>query len=72
MDKELEKSYDEYGKDGKITVTQTVTDDAELMRDVGQKSQKQVIAVSNLINLTKTAQDYFLYLEVESKLMQIH
>lgn len=70
MDKELEKAYDEYGKDGNIVVTQTVTDYAELMRDVLTKLQDglemleaTVIAVPNLINLTKTAQDYLYYLE---------
>lgn len=70
MDKELEKAYDEYAKDGNIVVTQTVTDYAELMRDVLTKLQDglemleaTVIAVPNLINLTKTAQDYLYYLE---------
>jgi hypothetical protein len=67
MDKELEKSYDEYGKDGNITVTQTVTDYAELMRDVLTKLQDGLevleLEVPNLINLTKTAQDYLFYLE---------
>ena len=70
MDKDLEKAYDDYAKDGNITVTQTVTDYAELMRDVLTKLQDglemleaTVIAVPNLINLTKTAQDYLFYLE---------
>jgi hypothetical protein len=67
MDKELEKSYDEYGKDGNIIVTQTVTDYAELMRDVLTKLQDGLevleLEVPNLINLTKTAQDYLFYLE---------
>jgi hypothetical protein len=70
MDKELEKAYDEYGKDGNITVTQTVTDYAVLMRDVLIKLQDgletldaTVIQVPNLINLTKTASDYLFYLE---------
>lgn len=70
MDKDLEKAYDEYAKDGNIVVTQTVTDYAELMRDVLTKLQDglemleaTVIAVPNLINLTKTAQDYLYYLE---------
>jgi hypothetical protein len=70
MNNELEKAYDEYSKDGNIIVTQTVTDYAELMRDVLTKLQDglemleaTVIAVPNLINLTKTAQDYLFYLE---------
>ena len=70
MNNELEKAYDEYSKDGNIIVTQTVTDYAELMRDVLTKLldglemlEATVIAVPNLINLTKTAQDYLFYLE---------
>ena len=67
MDKDLEKAYDEYAKDGNITITQTVTDYAELMRDVLTKLQDGLemldTEVPNLINLTKTAQDYLYYLE---------
>lgn len=70
MDKELEKAYDEYGKDGNIIVTETVTDYALLMREVLTKLQDgletlnaTVIQVPNLINLTKTANDYLFYLE---------
>ena len=70
MDNDLENAYDEYAKDGNITVTQTVTDYAELMREVLTKLQDglemldaSVIAVPNLINLTKTAHDYLYYLE---------
>lgn len=70
MDNNLEKAYDEYAKDGNIVVTQAVTDYAELMRDVLTKLHDglemldaSVIAVPNLINLTKTAQDYLYYLE---------
>jgi hypothetical protein len=70
MNEELEKAYDEYGKDGDVTVTQTVTDYALLMRDVLIKLQDgletlnaTVIPVPNLINLTKTANDYLFYLE---------
>lgn len=70
MDKDLEKAYDEYAKDGGEIITQTVTDYAVLMRDVLTKLQDglemleaTVIAVPNLINLTKTAQDYLFYLE---------
>lgn len=70
MNENLEKAYDEYGKDGNIVVTQTVTDYAVLMRDVLTKLQDgletldaTVIQVPNLINLTKTANDYLFYLE---------
>lgn len=70
MDKELEKAYDEYGKDGNITVEQTVTDYAVLMKDILIKMQDSVelleatvIQVPHLINLIKTANDYLFYLE---------
>jgi len=70
MDKELEKAYDNYGKDGNITVEQTVTDYAVLMKDILIKMQDSVemleatvIQVPHLINLIKTANDYLFYLE---------
>jgi hypothetical protein len=70
MNNELEKAYDEYGKDGNITVEQTVTDYAVLMKDVLIKMQDSVemleatvIQVPHLINLIKTANDYLFYLE---------
>lgn len=70
MDNDLEKAYDDYGKDDGVQVLQTVTDYAVLMRDVLTKLQDgletldaTVIQVPNLINLTKTASDYLFYLE---------
>lgn len=65
MDKELEKAYDDYGKDGDERITTTVTDYAILMREVLNRIQDEAEAqeLPNLINLAKTAQDYLYYLE---------
>lgn len=65
MDKDLEKAYDDYAKDGDERVTTSVTDYAVLMRDVLNRIQDEAEAqqLNNLINLAKTAQDYLYYLE---------
>lgn len=70
MNEELEKAYDDYGKDDGVKITQTVTDYAVLMKDVLVKLNDSVemldatvIQVPHLINLIKTANDYMFYLE---------
>lgn len=65
MDKDLEKAYDEYGKEGGERLTQTDTDYRLLMREVLARiyDVAENLEQPNLINLTKTAQDYLFYLE---------
>lgn len=70
MDEELEKAYDEYAKDGDERLAESPVDYVVVMRETLTKLQDgletlndTVLAVPNLINLIKTAQDYLFYLE---------
>ena len=65
MDKDLEKAYDEYAKEGGERLSEVNTDYKLLMREVLARiyDVAEGLEQPNLINLTKTAQDYLFYLE---------